>query len=272
MPLNSTLATERPAPTGTWRSRPHRPLWSRFSTAHGLMVLSGLLTFVLVVSAMGGSEARLTVAAARGDIPSGAPLTRDLLRQVELPADSDLAGATVPLERLARGDQVAARPIAAGELLRPSDLGAASVSGATRLRAMSIPVKRERAVGGALRVGDRVDVADVVEGTARWVVTGAQVIEVPKSASSGGIVREVGGTYHVVVEVNEEQALALAEALTHDTVSVVRSTGAPPPQLTEANRVKTGSPGSAQTEAPSVQPSTSPVDNSSSSAPPASGS
>ncbi len=271
MPLNSTLATERPAPTGTWRSRPHRPLWSRFSTAHGLMVLSGLLTFVLVVSAMGGPEARLTVAAAKGDIPSGAPLTRDLLRQVDLPADSDLAGATVPLERLAGGAQVAARPIAAGELLRPSDLGGA-VSGANRLRAMSIPVKRERAVGGALRVGDQVDVVDVVEGTARWVVTGAQVIEVSKSASSGGIVREVGGTYHVVVEVNEEQALALAEALTHDTVSVVRSTGAQAPQLTEANRAKNGSPSSAQAEGPSAQPSTPPVVESPSSAPPASGS
>lgn len=271
MPPISILATERPSPTGTWRSRPRRPLWSRFSTAHGLMVLSGLLTFVLVASAMGGPEARLTVAAARGDIPSGAPLTRDLLRQVDLPADSDLSRATVSLERLAGGDHVAARPIAAGELLRPSDLGVGAVSGANRLRAMSIPVKRERAVGGALRVGDLVDVVDVVEGTARWVVTGAQVIEVPKSASSGGIVREVGGTYHVVVEVSDEEALALAEALTHDTVSVVRSTGAQAPQ-TDAATAGVSSPPSAQANGPSAQPATPPVGDPSSSAPPASGS
>lgn len=266
MPPNSTLATERPSPIGTWRNRPHRPPWSRFSTAHGLMVLSGLLTFVLVVSAMGGPEARLTVLAARGDIPAGAPLSRDILRQVELPADSDLARATVQLERLAGGEHVAARPIAAGELLRPSDLGAGPVSGADRLRAMSIPVKRERAVGGALRVGDLVDVVDVVEGTARWVVAGAQVIEVPKSASSRGIVREVGGTYHVVVEVSDEEALALAEALTHDSVSVVRSTGAKAPQ-TDIAMVGTSSPPSAQADGPAEQPSSPPVEDSSSSAP-----
>jgi len=137
MAAKNTVATERPVPTALGRSRPPRPLWSRFSTAHGLMVLSGLLTFVLVVTAMGGPEARLTVAAARGDIPSGAPLTLDLLRGVQLPADRDLATATVAVERLARGDQVAARPIAAGELLRPSDLAPAGLGTGKRLRATS---------------------------------------------------------------------------------------------------------------------------------------
>ena len=230
MPPNATFTTKRTPPARLWPARPTRSLVSRFSTAHGLMVLAGLLTFVLVVSATKGSDARLTVAAARGDIPAGAVVTGALLEKIEVPADDALARTTVPWDSLGGGDRVTARPIAAGEFLRPSDLAVASGGGKTQLRAMSIPVKRERAVGGALRVGDRVDVVDVVDGTARWVVTGAQVVEVPNEPSSrGGIVRDVGAMYHVVVEVDALQALALAEALTHDTVSVIRSTGAPPP-------------------------------------------
>jgi Flp pilus assembly protein CpaB len=214
--------------------RPRRSLLSRFSTAHGLMALSALLTFVLVVSATKGSDARLRVAAARTDLPAGAAITREALREVEVPADAELARATVRWDQIGVGDRVAAHPIAAGDLLRPSDLAGPGV-GATQLRAMSVPVKRERAVGGMLRVGDRVDVVDVVDGSARWIVTGAQVIEVPAPPSSSGLARDVSALYHVVVEVDADQALALAEALTHDTVSVVRSTGAPPPQAGKAS-------------------------------------
>ena len=260
MPPNGTLTMDRSAPVGTSLPRPRRPLLSRFSTAHGLMVLSGLLTLILVVSATKGSNARVMVAAASGDIPAGAPLTGARLHAVDLPADSNLAGLTVLWDRIGLGDQVAARPIGAGELLRPSDLVAGAGSGSSQLRGMSIPVKQERAVGGALRVGDRVDVIDVVDGTARWVVTGAQVIEVPAPAASKGIVRDAGGVYHVVVEVSAGEALALAEALTHDTVSVIRSTGAPPPDATSGSSSKavTTDPAPAPA-APAPQPSTPPA-------------
>jgi Flp pilus assembly protein CpaB len=154
--------------------------------------------------------------------------------KASLPADDTLARVTVRWDQIGVGDRVAAHPIAAGEFLRPSDLAGPGV-GAIRLRAMSVPVKRERAVGGMLRVGDRVDVVDVVDGTARWIVTGTQVIEVPAPPSSSGLARDVSAVYHVVVEVDADQALALAEALTHDMVSVVRSTGAPPPMAAKAS-------------------------------------
>ncbi|MEW6474327.1 MAG: SAF domain-containing protein [Actinomycetota bacterium] len=221
--------TERPNPTRSWTARSRRSLLARFSTAHGLMVLAGLLTFVLVVSATKGSDARLAVAVATNDIPAGAAVGAGLLRRVELPAGAELARSTVPWNGIGAGDRVTARPIAAGEFLRPSDLVPAAGSGRAQLRAMSIPVKAERAVGGTLRVGDRVDVVDVVDGSPRWVVTGAQVIEVPSAPSARGIVRDAGAAYHVVVEVDAVQALALAQALSHDNVSVIRSTGAPPP-------------------------------------------
>ena len=192
------------------------------------MALAALLTFVLVVSATKGSTARLRVAAARTDLPAGARLTPESLRLIDIPADAALARATVPWDQVRGGDRVTAHPIAAGELLRPTDMVAGAGNGANGLRAMSIPAKRERAAGGILRVGDRVDVLDVVDGAARWVVAGVQVIEVPGSSPSAGITRDAGALYDVVVEVDATQALALAEALTHDTVSVIRSTGAAP--------------------------------------------
>jgi Flp pilus assembly protein CpaB len=218
------------------------------------MVLAGLLTFVLVVSATKGSDARLAVAVARDDIPAGAAVGVGLLRKVDLPADGELARSTVPWSGIGAGDRVAARPIAAGEFLRPSDLAPPTANGGSQLRAMSIPVKPERAVGGTLRVGDRVDVVDVVDGVARWVVTGAQVIEVPSAPSSrGGIVRDVAATYHVVIEVNAIQALALAQALTHDTVSVVRSTGAPPPTAWNSGLLPGPNAGGPSVPAPSTE-------------------
>jgi Flp pilus assembly protein CpaB len=91
---------------------------------------------------------------------------------------------------------------------------------------MSIPVKRENAAGGALSVGDRVDVITTATGQAQWVVAGVQVIGVAPSASSGGLTRDVTSGYYVVVEVDADQALALAGALGGEKIEVVRSTGA----------------------------------------------
>lgn len=229
MPLIGTRESERSVPAAPLPPRWKRSLLSRLSPAHGLMIGSAALAFLLVLGVTSRPEAQLAVTVARADIPAGAPLSPAVLRSVEVPADGTLEQATVSFDRLARGGQVAARPIVAGELIHPRDVAQTGSDPGRRLRAMSIPVKRERAVGGTLRVGDRVDVVDVVDGTARWVVVGAQVLDVPQSASSRGIVRAVGGEYHVVVEVDAKEALALAEALSHDTVQVVRSTGAPPP-------------------------------------------
>ncbi len=93
---------------------------------------------------------------------------------------------------------------------------------------MSIPVPREKAVGGGLRVGDRVDVIDVVDGEAAFVMADAQVVSVSSAATSGGITSGAAGDFFVVVEVDARQALAVAEALADGKVDVVRSTGAEP--------------------------------------------
>lgn len=203
-----------------------RGLLTRFSMAHGLMVLSGLLAFVLVASVLGDRSERVVVAAARGDIAEGTTVSADLVEQAQLPAGTDLVDRLATLDEVRRGRWTAAQPIAAGDPIRRSDLVASDQR--QGLRSMSIPA-RENAVGGALRVGDRVDVIDVVDGRSAFVVTGAQVTRLPSTSVSGGITRGVERDFFVVVQVSAEEALALAQALADGKVDVVRSTGAEPP-------------------------------------------
>ena len=121
---------------------------------------------------------------------------------------------------------VARDVVAAGAPILSSDLVGASAS--DQLRAMSIEVPREQAVGGDLGVGDRIDVIDVVDGEPRYVVTDVQVIDIASSGSSGGITG--GGTREIfdVVRVDADQALAIAGALADGDIQVIRSTGAAP--------------------------------------------
>lgn len=223
MPPNSALVTERARVSMT--SRPARRLLGRFSRARALMVLSALLTFVLIASATGEKDRQINVAVARRDIAAGAVVSANLVGRVELPSKSALVGRMVPIERLGAGKWIATRPIAAGDPVRNSDL--APATDRPGLRAMSIPVKRENAAGGALSIGDRVDVISTASGQPQWVVTSVQVVGVPPSSSSGGLTRDVAAGYYVVVELDADQALALAGALAGQKIEVVRSTGAP---------------------------------------------
>lgn len=217
---------------------PRRGLLSSFSMAHGLMVLSGLLAFLLIVSILGDRSERLVVAIARGDIAAGTTVTADLVEPARLPASTPLGDRLTTLDEVRRGGWTAGQPIAAGDPIRRSDL-LASGEGST-LRSMSIPVARENAVGGALRVGDRVDVIDVVDGQSAFVVSGAQVTKVPATSVSGGLTRGVERDFFVVVQVSAEEALALAQALADGKVDVVRSTGANRAPATTSVRSATG--------------------------------
>jgi hypothetical protein len=217
---------------------PRRGLLSSFSMAHGLMVLSGLLAFLLIVSVLGDRSERLVVATARGDIAAGTTVTADLVEPARLPAGTPLADRLATLDEVRRGRWTAGQAIAAGDPIRRSDL-VASEEGST-LRSMSIPVARENAVGGALRVGDRVDVIDVVDGQSAFVVAGAQVTKVPATSVSGGLTRGVERDFFVVVQVSADEALALAQALADGKVDVVRSTGANRAPATTSVRSPTG--------------------------------
>jgi len=189
------------------------------------MVLSGLLAFVLVAAGLGDRGEVVKVAVARSDIPAGTVVTPELVSSSELPADSPLAKSIATLDGLRGTRWTTTQPIPAGNPIRRSELVEGEQS--NTLRSMSIPVPRDHAVGGALAVGDRVDVIDVVEGRAAFVVTGAQVTKVATPSSAGGIAGD-SRQFFVVVQVDAQQALAITEALSDGKVDVVRSTGAPP--------------------------------------------
>jgi Flp pilus assembly protein CpaB len=90
---------------------------------------------------------------------------------------------------------------------------------------MSIPVEAAHAVGGALAVGDRLDVIQVDEGgQARYVVSGAEVLAVNRPDS--GVIGAAASSSSLTVAVDARQALRLAAAIRGQRFELVRSTGA----------------------------------------------
>lgn len=88
---------------------------------------------------------------------------------------------------------------------------------------MSVPIEPDHAVAGALRQGDRVDVIEVRDGIATYLVTDAEVLAVPGGEQRGGL-----GTlsrFSVTLAVDDVTALRLASALRSGSLDVVRSTG-----------------------------------------------
>jgi Flp pilus assembly protein CpaB len=190
------------------------------------MIVSGLLAFVLVAVVTADRRQVVNIAVAREDVASGVALRQSLFRRAELPADSELTDGLVAYEELAHGSSVTDRPVAAGDPLRRSDLrGRGDTKG---LRSVSIPVARSHAAGGAIEVGDRVDVIDVVDGTATFVVTDAEVARIAGDSSPGGITGGATQEFFVVVLVDAPGALAVAQAVADGTVDIVVSTGAAP--------------------------------------------
>lgn len=187
------------------------------------MVVAALAAFVLNVNLLRGDEDLPVVAVAGGSIEAGTPVTPDLV---------DFMAADLPdsaLERLVPADadlggMVAAVDIAAGEPISRSLLRtAASENG---LRAFTIPVDPSHAGGGdLLAAGDTVDVIAVEGDEARYVVTDASIIDAADSSGSGLV---ASSEYYLVVAVDADTALALAEALRADSLEVVRTTGADP--------------------------------------------
>jgi Flp pilus assembly protein CpaB len=118
---------------------------------------------------------------------------------------------------------VATRRIAAGEPLVHSALSPAAAPDG--LRAMSVPVPAEHAVGGELSVGDRVDVINADGPQALYVVRSAEVIGVAPRRGSAGF-SSSSSAFYVSIAVDSDTALRLAAAIRAGKVEVVRATGA----------------------------------------------
>lgn len=195
----------------------------RFSLGHGVMLAAALVAGVANYAVLRGEDTGVPVVVAAGDLRVGQTVGADDLRLTVVPEGTGLAGLLDPGRRdaLIGGVVTAATP--AGAPLRTGDIRspAAPMGGKRR---MSVPVPVERAAGGAVRAGDRVDVLRVVEGVAGYVVSSAPVLDVlDRTDALAG-----GGGFAVTLAVDAAEARCLAEALADGEVSVVVATGTEP--------------------------------------------
>ena len=204
-----------------------RPFWSRISVPHLLIVAIGLAAFVANLTVLRSQDETAKVAVATSDLTPGTVLEVERhVDFVEIPAGSPLVAAAVTEADVAAFDgRILAAALAEGDLVSRSQLIESAAD--DQRRAMSIPIDATNAVGGRIIVGDRVDVIAVADGTARYVLTGAEVIDRSEDARSGSITG--ARSFYVVVALDADQALELAAALDSASIQVLRSTGAPSP-------------------------------------------
>lgn len=208
---------EAGSPTPARRRSGRRP-----SATHVLIAVVVILAFVLNLLVLQDRGTTTLVAVAESPLTAGSPFDPSSVRLV--PIDSSFEGldALMTEDELSQGQGwVMARSVPAGGLIAVDDL--ADPGSASGLRSMSLPVPLEHAAGGSLVVGDLVDVISVVDGSARFIATGLEVISVSDPGAGS-----IGSTtaHHVTVAVQPGEALRLAEALDDASLELVRATGA----------------------------------------------
>jgi Flp pilus assembly protein CpaB len=170
---------------------------------------------------MSGSRRTVLIAVAGHDIQPGQQVTSADLRRVAVPADSPLLNALAGADTVGLPGLIAAHRITAGAPIAKGDLLGAA--GGIGRRSMSVPVPIERANGGDLSPGDRIDVIDTSGGQPSYVANDLEVLTVVDS-NTGGLTDRAA--FSVSVSVDADQALAVAGALAGGKVDLVRSTGA----------------------------------------------
>ncbi|MCI0679469.1 MAG: RcpC/CpaB family pilus assembly protein [Actinobacteria bacterium] len=195
----------------------------RLSASHVLVALAVVLAFVLNILALQDRSASVLVAVADTPLAAGSVFSPGMARLVPIPTDFDGLSTMVVEDHLVSYEGwVLQRAIPEGGVIDVTAL--AQPAAGEGLRAMSIPVEVTRAAGGTVVTGDRVDVITVRDGVAVYVVADVEVVSVPAEDTSGFGSSE----HHLVLAVDAEQALALAEAVAAGPIDVIRSTGAPP--------------------------------------------
>lgn len=219
---------------GTSRAGSARRRWSRTpSGPTGRAVLGGLLVAtaavgVAAVLATDGGDERVPVVVARVELTAGTPLGPDVLEVAHLELPEALRARTFT-DPSALSGTVSRGAVAPGELLQRGAVVAATaeqrVAGPARELAFTVPT--DRAVGGRIETGDRIDVlATYGNGGDAWTTTVlADVSVLWTERDDGGI--GSGGSLTVAVAVPDAEAgRALAHAVDVGAVTLVRTTTA----------------------------------------------
>ncbi len=198
----------------------------RVRRVDGRLVLGLVLVAVSVLGGLtlfAAADHTVAVLAAARDLPAGHVVERGDLRVTRVRTDGNV------LASLVRGDRadalvgrVLVEPVARDALVPSASVGHGPVDG----REMTVPITPEHALGGAVRVGDRVDVlATFAKGgkDARTltVVHGAQVVD---TVHTKGILGDHAGDLSAVtLSVSSDDAVYLAFARPTPEVDVVRA-------------------------------------------------
>ncbi len=204
--------TRVPAPP---RRRRHR-----IPASLGVAVVAGLMAMLLTLAASRQDDVVQVVVAAQS-IRAGERIEAGDLRYADISAsDSVLSSLVRRSDARSLIGQVVTQPIASGTMVSASDV--APEAGPGQQRAMSFALDVDRAVGGAIRAGDRIDVID--GSVPSYVLTGAEVLAVAQPSSGALTTRH---SYVITVAVDADSALRLAAAIQAGKLEVVRATGAP---------------------------------------------
>ena len=197
----------------------------RVSSGHLIAITAGLLAILVNFALLRSRDDVFLVAAADRDLVRGTTATADAFRLVEVQVGSDVLATLVAADDLEDVEgRIVARPVAHGELVFVSDF--AQPAAPMGQRAMSIPVDRVHAAGGAITDADVVDVVAVIDGVAEYIVLAAPVLDVAPSSASG---LGSSGQFFVTLAVDSTTALRIAHAMDGGTIEIIRSTGASEP-------------------------------------------
>lgn len=216
--------------------RARRSLPGSRAVVGGLLVTVAALLAWWAAAGGGGTDTRPVVVAAR-DLGPGHHLTAGDLRVVDLAIPSSVRRGTFASFDPLRG-AVTLGPIGAGELVQPAAVAPAGPGGGAEAE-LSFAVEPDAAVGGTLRIGDRVDVY-ATYGTG----PGAETMRVLEGAAIRDLVdgsgEQLGQRRAQTVTValgSRTNAAEVVNATRAASVTLVRTTGGPAAPGTDRFRV-----------------------------------
>lgn len=187
---------------------------ARFTLAHGLMILAGLLTFVLVNGALRDKSETVAVvyAGERSEVGSISPVIQDISAKTpglqNFATESDITG------------KVLVRTLEQGSPIMKSDL---IDEDRRRFRIFAVPVDSYHVDALNLKRYDQVDIIGFdQDGQAIYVAVGLAIEGTSKAATDGFT---ASGDSFITVQVSDVDALKLAEAQREGPLHVVRNTG-----------------------------------------------
>jgi Flp pilus assembly protein CpaB len=190
------------------------------------MALAGVLGALFTLSALRAADHTRPMLAAARSIAPGTVIDSTSLRVTRVHVDRGVLATLFDESDLhALRGRVAVEQIPAGALLTRDAVRGAATGDAPR--AMSFPIPRSRAVGGALVSGDRVDVLSVLRNSGR---SGYVAVDVPvlAFAGRGSGPLQASDDASVTLAVASDAAARIASALETGTITLVRATGATP--------------------------------------------